>query len=308
MTCSTCSAPLASDASFCVECGTQVGGPAPAASTFEVPLGLEEARHEPTLARAFSMGGAVNENQNYLGQRMVFDREGIEAFNPAAFTGRDLLRRVLRGIIVASLLLLFTLPVAAVLIFVLPDALIKPLLVLFYLGAFVAIVIVEFRRRLVLALSEWRFVLDGRADAEGSVLLQIRQELLRRGTPFDRVRGHRTANGRTYLELSRAPFTAYVSCFSLGNDLYVGWTMWWSVSPWQHYRTSRIPLLQRLKNWFGDGTSEVLETTLRADEGKAFREVVHNATRSGVEVASGALDADAEAPALPMEFRDVALT
>jgi hypothetical protein len=109
-----------------------------------------------------------------------------------------------------------------------------------------------------------------------------------RAVPLDSLQVRRLrlpgAGVRDYLELRRGLFTGYVACFSFGQDLYVGWTFWVTISPFQYVCMIIVRIWHSLSNRGSD-----LYTTLRYDSARAMRETMHSAAREGVDVAIGQL-------------------
>jgi len=132
-----------------------------------------------------------------------------------------------------------------------------------------------------LPMSGWHFLLDDKAAAADSAFAQVFTALNRRESPINEVKPRRIAGGpdrgtRNYLQLKQGQFSAYVSVFPYGRDLFVGWTLWWELRPLSMLWT--FAFAQRGLTYF--------ELVVRSDEAQAFREVVHNATREGIDVAS----------------------
>jgi hypothetical protein len=143
-----------------------------------------------------------------------------------------------------------------------------------YLASFV-VFFIPFRA----PASGWHFVLDDKAAAADSAFAHIYMALRRRETPVEakpkRILGPDRAT-RNYLRLRHGQFSAYVSVFPYGRDLFVGWTIWWEILPLSMLWTFLVRQM---------GLS-YFELVVRSDEVQAFREVVHSATREGVDVAN----------------------
>jgi hypothetical protein len=97
-----------------------------------------------------------------------------------------------------------------------------------------------------LSISEWKFMVDGKAQAAQPAFEHITWVFRRRHTPVSQLRVHRLSLGgqasRDYLYVQDDIFRGYVSCFGYGRDLYVGWTFWWRVSPvdWLGVAVTRV--------------------------------------------------------------------
>jgi hypothetical protein len=132
-------------------------------------------------------------------------------------------------------------------------------------------------------VSEWHWVVEGRGTAGRTAHAEILRAFRERQTPAT-IEVRRAVQGkqhvREYLRAHQGRFVANVSAFGYGEDLYVGWTMWWEVLPpvalWDFARQAAASLFSTGAVYFG---------VFRADQAKAFREVVHSATREGVDAA-----------------------
>jgi hypothetical protein len=135
-------------------------------------------------------------------------------------------------------------------------------------------------------LSEWKFSVDDKAAAAPVTFEHITWAVRRRETPLDliQVRRLNLAGGqaRDYLELRRGLFTGFISCFSYGQDLYVGWTFFLRISPLRYLLMALARVWQTLKR---QGTD--LYVTLRFDYARAMREAMHSVAREGIDVAVG---------------------
>lgn len=135
-----------------------------------------------------------------------------------------------------------------------------------------------------LPVSEWHWVIEGRAEASRTAYAQILAAFRDRKPPasIELRRAVRTVDkhGRDYLRARQGRLSAHISAFAYGRDLYVGWTLWWGAMPpvivWDYLRQLAASLV-------ASGATYV--NVMRADEAKAFREVVHAATRQGVDAA-----------------------
>jgi hypothetical protein len=139
-------------------------------------------------------------------------------------------------------------------------------------------------------LSEWKLTVDGKAAAAPVVFSHIAWVLYGRQTPVDSMRVQQFrlpgTGSREYLELRMGMFYGYVACFPYGQDLYVGWTFWVRIAPIRYLWMFVTRIWQSLLNRGSD-----LYISLRYDSARALREVIHSATREGVDVAVGNLEA-----------------
>lgn len=144
--------------------------------------------------------------------------------------------------------------------------------------------------KIPIQLSEWKLTVEGKAAAEPTVFGHIAAVLYERRTPIAPIRAQRfrlpQTGYRDYLELHSHIFYGYVACFAYGQDLYIGWTFWSRLSPFRYVCMFIARIFQSL---FGRGTD--LYVSLRYDSARALRETIHSATREGVDVAVGRLEA-----------------
>lgn len=138
------------------------------------------------------------------------------------------------------------------------------------------------------SVSEWKLVLDAKAPAFQAAFEHIAWVLRRRETPLQKLNVQRLSLGsasRDYLYAQDGIFRAYVSCFPYGQDLYVGWSLWWRISPlgWCWIAVKRTWQTFTLRG------SE-LHNIHRYDDAKALREAIHAAAREGVDAAVGKID------------------
>ena len=135
-------------------------------------------------------------------------------------------------------------------------------------------------------ISEWKLTIDGKGPAADTALDHVAWVLQQRGTPLKSVTPRELKvpgqPSRVYLQIREGLFTGFISCFSFGDDLYIGWTFWIYMSParWCLHVISRILQNLRLRG-------SALYVTLRYDTARATREAMHSAVREGVDVAAG---------------------
>lgn len=140
--------------------------------------------------------------------------------------------------------------------------------------------------KIPIQVSEWKISVDNKGAAAPMVFDHVTWVLRGRAIPLDSLQVRRLrlpGDGvRDYLELRRGIFTGYVACFAYGQDLYVGWTFWITLSPFRYV----CMIVARI--WHSlTGKGSDLYTSLRYDSARAMREVMHSATREGVDVAVG---------------------
>jgi hypothetical protein len=159
--------------------------------------------------------------------------------------------------------------------------------------------------KIPIQLSEWKLTVDGKAGAAPSVFSHVAAVMYQRQTPIAPMRVHRfrlPATGtRDYLEMRSHIFYGYVACFPYGQDLYIGWTFWSKISPIRFVFMFLARIWQSVFNHGND-----LNVALRYDSARALREVIHSATRQGVDVAIGRLEAQGQGiigSVIPMDER-----
>ncbi|MEU6227271.1 hypothetical protein [Streptomyces sp. NPDC047042] len=139
--------------------------------------------------------------------------------------------------------------------------------------------------RMIEPIAEWRVLLADRAGSLDSAYVSIAGTLAQRSIPVDRAeRVIATGLGRdqvrSRLVLSEGRCQAYVSVFSYGTSLYLGWQMW---------RSRRGYVL--IGGWVSDLIANVMgrlspERIMMRTEGvRAMREAVHAACREGLATA-----------------------
>jgi hypothetical protein len=142
--------------------------------------------------------------------------------------------------------------------------------------------------KIPIQLSEWKISVDNKGAAAPAVFDHVTWVLRGRAVPLDSLQVRRLnlpgEGVRDYLELRRGIFTGYVACFPYGADLYVGWTFWITLSPFRYVCMIVVRIWHSLT-----GKGSDLYTTLRYDSARAMREVMHSATREGVDVAVGSI-------------------
>jgi hypothetical protein len=142
--------------------------------------------------------------------------------------------------------------------------------------------------KIPIQLSEWKISVDNKGAAAPTVFDHVAWVLRGRAVPLDSLqvrRLHLPGDGvRDYLELRRGIFAGYMACFAYGQDLYVGWTFWVTISPFRYVCMIAARIWESIFNRGSD-----LYTSLRYDSARAMRETMHSAAREGVDVAIGQL-------------------
>jgi ABC-type protease/lipase transport system fused ATPase/permease subunit len=140
--------------------------------------------------------------------------------------------------------------------------------------------------KMPIPISEWIFFIDGAEAAEATAFEHMVWSVEQREVDLDQVRIKRISSGRKasrdYLELSWDLFTAYIACFSQGQDLYVGWSVWWAISPIGWLKEAIVRLIMNIT-----GQHTRIHVMNRYMTAKALRETIHSAAREGIDVAMG---------------------
>jgi hypothetical protein len=259
--------------------------------------GTPEAPHEPALPgvgmpsqATESFVGQATPDSTYIGMRLQYDKRPEPSFDPLENV-RFLRQLFWRGF-VYGVVYLFGAVVAGI-FFALVGVAVG------FAHALVGYVICGFLSWLVLwclcwllplpvLLSEWKFSVDGKGAAGPMAFEHIAWTLRQRETPLDSVQVRRLRlpgdGSRDYLELRRGLFLGYIACFPYGQDLYVGWTFYFRLSPLRYVLMFLARIWQTLFNRQND-----LYVTLRYDSARAMREAMHSAAREGLDVAIGQL-------------------
>jgi hypothetical protein len=314
-TCAFCTSSINDSDAFCQSCGRAAGSSggygygtmtetaAPSVATVASatpPSWAAQAPQVPMTANGSSAaeapGGA---NDTYMGLRLKYDPQPEPSWDPIGST-RYLAQIALRaalywavGAFVDFVLFIFTAIVAGGS---------HSLSAIEGTGGFFTIVIFLFNLVLFICfwflkvpiqLSEWKLTVDGKAAAAPTVFSHIGWVLYGRQTPIDSLRVQQFrlpgTGSRDYLELQSGIFYGYIACFPYGHDLYVGWTFWVRISPFRYLCMFVARIWQSLFNRGSD-----LYVSLRYDSARAMRETMHSATREGVDVAAGHLEAQGQ--------------
>jgi hypothetical protein len=231
-------------------------------------------------------------NEVYHGQRLAYqsNRGGVENFDPLSigFT-RIMMLRLLAVTAVEWIAWFALLPVLLVVTIVAGEDLATGLGVVAVIALF-ALWLFFFFRPIPVALAEWKFLVDDKAAATPTAFEHITWAFRRRQSPIAslgvRRLGQAGQPARDYLQVRDGVFTAYVSCFPYGGDLYIGWTLWWNLSPFRWFLIG----LGRLWQIVTLRGSQV-HILARYEGAKALREALHGAAREGVDVAAGQIAA-----------------
>jgi len=223
-TCVNCGLLLAVGDTYCGNCGQ----PAPAGVAAPASAGWPNSRSGPVPTAVEAAVGQRTPNAQYLGLRLVYDKEPEGSFDPlgnprllAQFFRHALQYMVLYflGGFVSVIVLLFLHLLG------LPVGVAVTLLVVGAVLTAIAFGCLYWLLPVPALLSEWKFSVDDKAAAAPVTFEHITWAVRRRETPLDliQVRRLNLAGGqaRDYLELRRGLFTGFISCFAYGQDLYV---------------------------------------------------------------------------------------
>lgn len=136
------------------------------------------------------------------------------------------------------------------------------------------------------AIAEWRVLLAERHGRRDRAYFGIREVLKSRAFPV-RVE---QKDGR--LILKESSYVVYISVFTYGSSLYLGWMMWRSRRGYQLIGQYLRDMMQSLQ-----GRNQIELQILRSERARALREAAHIACREGLAVALS--DADGARPVPP---------
>lgn len=286
-TCVNCGLLLVGGDTYCGNCGQ----PASAAVAAPASPAWPNSRNGPMPAAAEAAAGQRTPNAQYLGLRLVYDKEPEGSFDPLG-NPRLLVQFVRHFLQYVVLYFLGGFVSAIVLLFLhLLKLPVGVAVTLFVIGAVLTGLVLACLYWLLpvpALLSEWKFSVDDKAAAAPVAFEHITWAVRRRETPLDLIQVRHLnlagGQGRDYLELRRGLFTGFISCFAYGQDLYVGWTFFLRISPLRYLLMALARVWQTLKR---QGTD--LYVTLRFDYARAMREAMHSVAREGVDVAVGQL-------------------
>jgi hypothetical protein len=224
--------------------------------------------------------GQAVPNQFYVGQRLGYKEDGAESLDPI---NSPFYKAIVRHW--AAVFCIFAIGAAGIVVFgkIVGSVKLAGVLIFFW---FLAMGIVAWWFPVWASISEWKFMVDGKAAAAAAAFQHITWVFEQRRSPVDRMKIHRLSFGggqsREYLYVQDGVFRVFISCFPYGQDLYVGWTMWWRLSAVRWFWT----YVTRFYQAFTLRGSE-LHLVHRYDSAKALREAVHGAAREGLDVAAG---------------------
>jgi hypothetical protein len=235
----------------------------------------------PPAFQDSELEGQAVPNQFYVGQRLGYKDGGAENLDPI---NPQFFKAILRHW--AAVFCIFLVG-TAVIIFVFARIIGSNGLAVFVVGLWwLATGIVAWWFPVWASISEWKFMVDGKGAASKTAFQHIAAMFEQRQSPVDQIKIQRLSFGNTesreYLYVRDSCFLAFVACFPYGHDLYVGWTMWWRLTPVGWFWISVMRFYQALTL-----RGSELHWVHRYDSAKALREAIHGAAREGLDVATG---------------------
>jgi hypothetical protein len=244
------------------------------------------------LERDWVAAGEAGQNEVYLGHRLSFQTPELTLNGSPEL---KLLQMAAARLAVLGVFVFWgSVVIAIIFALVVSTGAGILLFVLINLAFFIAQLLLPTR----IPVSEWMMLLDGKGGGAESAFAQITDAFQRRRaptTPTIRRVSFRGLGGvgaftssaptvRNYLMVRYGHIAGYISVFAFGDDLYLGWTLWWQQRPirslWNFIRQTIATML---------GRDVHFQLTLRADDAKALRELVHSAAREGIDVATRGL-------------------
>lgn len=125
-------------------------------------------------------------------------------------------------------------------------------------------------------IAEYGLLVEGRGAVGNTAYWWIKNSIQRRHSPF--VMYFNQVNGVPILRIVNGKVTGLIVVYSIGSDLYFGWTMW-------RARSTMTLVGHILRDMFqGAGVGSVYGD-LRSAAHRALRELIHSVVREGVQVA-----------------------
>ncbi len=279
VSCGRCGVELPPGSGNCTTCGTP--------RTHAQPQAVQPA----PAGGSFASSGQLRQNQTYVGQRLLFAKNGqVEDAFANLVTGSMILKHFLATQFAQALLWVLCFIVPGLLSLIMSGFKVKgagvPLFfMLLYFPLMIGIYVFALMYFRYQPLSEWEILLDERSPNADTTFAAINQALQRRDLPAQ-VYPMRISTDPTtgvvgnYLVMSKQRFTVFITVRPYGNGLYVAWSMWHQSRYWRLY----LDLLLLAFNTI-IGKASLMHRLLRAEEARAMRETVHNAVRDGVESA-----------------------
>jgi hypothetical protein len=261
----------------------------------DMPMLSEPQVLPPATApdRDWASAGDAGQNDFYVGNRLLFHPPEA-GLNDTPELG-IIRTAALRLAVIGSFVFFASLVISIVVAFIIGPKTAFVLFFLFNLAFVIARLFVPVR----IPVSEWMLLLDNKGPAAESAFAQIASAFERRQAPVAPTARRVSFGGlggigafassaprvRNYLAVRYGNVTGYISAFAFGNDLYVGWTLWWEQRP---IRSFLGLIRQSIASTLGRDVQ--FQLILRADDAKALRELMHSAAREGIDVAARGLN------------------
>jgi hypothetical protein len=231
----------------------------------------------------------------YVGGRLHYEKEReLEEFDPIT-SARWWAAFFLRALVVGIIWIVGLIPLTIIeLIFVAINTRFG-LVVGFLLDGiwWLAMGFVFWFGKLPARLSEWKFSVDRKGSAAPQVFDHVAWSFTQRRAPTDSVGLRRFKvpgqPARDLLEVRQGIFYALVSCFANGDDLYIGWTLWFYLSPARLIWIAFLRIVWELRY-----RRSQLYVSVQFDRAKALREAIHSSVREGVDVAADNVEASGQ--------------
>lgn len=243
----------------------------PSRPNFRLRMSMNPNQYTPQ--NRWAAGDVVAPQETYVGIRLLYQRAGEteEKFLDTVDSG--VAKRTLRNVFFSVLIIIAGLVMAG-------TASAGGGMFVFLLGVVLLIWALWPYDEL---LSDWHLLLDGQAGVAPKAYLKIQRSLTEdhrvpaevterttRSAPPDR-------RERKILRVRAGKYSAYVSVFAFGADLFLGWTLWRRQKP-----------AAMVRQWIAEKFSNKgpLAVLLTVEPAKALREVVHNSLRGAIETAA----------------------
>lgn len=292
--CIHCGNSYRAGAQFCPRCGSpDPAGTAAAAHAAPPPPAPPPGQPFPA-AETFASQGQVRQNQTYVGNRLMYSRNGqVEASFLNVVTGRMVWAH-LKSVLVIEAIIWFIAALVTIPLSIASslnslggggESGTASVLRVLFLFLAIGVLIVMFSGQVQEPMSEWELLLDERSVSADAAYAAMARALQRRAIPaqvfFQQIaKDTTTRTVGNYLVVRNDPYVVYVSVVPYGTGLYLSWSMW-----------REQPVTRLYAEWFRQarnkraGAGTLLHYMLRAEDARALRETVHNAVRDGVEAA-----------------------
>ncbi|HSV66510.1 MAG TPA: hypothetical protein VLJ59_11465 [Mycobacteriales bacterium] len=228
--------------------------------------------NQHTTQSRWAAGDVVAPQETYVGIRLLYQRAGEVEDKFLDVVDSTTAKRILRNVFVSILMIISGLIMTGIVS--------SGGFFIFLLGvALLVWTLLPYDE----LLSDWHLVLDDRAGVAPQAYWKIYRSLTEEHRVPAEVTERTTHSApagrgdRKILRIRSDKYSAYVSVFAYGADLFLGWTLW------RRQRPARM-----VGRWIADKFSKQgpLEILLMVEPAKALREVVHNSLRGAIEAAA----------------------